>query len=222
MTLPVTGDGNRSQPGPKQPISSLDERQLDRKKMASGKAGAVQSELYSWIETCLLAVMSLLILFRRISRYDGPDPWFLGLFNNNRDAEAAREAYVREMTSCDTWAKQCYRESDLINDTQIAALDDFRTEFSSLSTILVSAVWEGMGQVSRQWLGVFSELSDASDYVQLELRRNIEHPDYYTADQVTLNLVERRDVLDFNSRVGVNSIFDDKIGLVTPQANDRF
>jgi hypothetical protein len=158
--------------------------------------------------------MLLFLLSRRISAYSGPDPLFLGLFDDQQQAVAARIAYLSEIRTKDPWAEQAYRESDLESDVQIYEIEDGRPDKSGGVVFLVSAVWESLGQCVRRSDAVFSELEAANEYVQKQRRECSELPDYFNIDEVRLNVIEQHDIAERHAKAGVNSIFAMKAGSV--------
>jgi hypothetical protein len=164
--------------------------------------------------------MSLFLMSRKISAYSGADPHFLGLFDNEQQAVAARIAYLSQIRAVDPWAEQAYRESEPESDVQISEIEDGRVNTFVDVAFLVSAVVEALGQCARRFEAAFSELETANQYVQNRLGECTELPDYFNIDEVRLNVVERHDIIERHANAGVNSVFAMKAGSVCVGATD--
>jgi hypothetical protein len=133
--------------------------------------------------------MALHALIRKISPYTGPD-LFLGLFSDVAKAGAAREAYLMRVSAADPWSQQAYRKVDLGSDVRIVEINDFREPADDSRVVfLVTAYLEDMGQISRWFLGVFSERLAAAEFAAREEARPIDvAPSRCEVDDVVLDV----------------------------------
>ncbi|MDB6008354.1 MAG: hypothetical protein JWL65_604 [Gammaproteobacteria bacterium] len=133
--------------------------------------------------------MALHALIRKISPYTGPD-LFLGLFSDVAKAGAAREAYLMRVSTADPWSQQAYRKVDLGSDVRTVEISDFRGPADDSRVVfLVTAYLEDMGQISRWFLGVFSERLAAAEFAAREEARPIDvAPSRCEVDDVVLDV----------------------------------
>lgn len=141
------------------------------------------------IESLVEARMSLHALIREISPYNGPD-LFLGLFSDVAMVRETREAYLMKVSTADPGSKQAYRKVDLQSGVRTVEVNDFREPADdSRAVFLVTAYFEGMGLISRRFLGVFSNRQAAAEFAAREEARPINVvPNRYDVDEVVLDV----------------------------------
>ena len=133
-------------------------------------------------------VESMQVLTRIISQYDGPN-FFLGIFTTEERAFNAREEYLKRMALHDPWAIQAYRTVNLNSDVQLITIEDRRNQSNESQVVfLVTAYFEGMGQVRREFLAVFSERIPAMEFATRAEEGPFESaPNWCDVDEVILD-----------------------------------
>jgi hypothetical protein len=133
--------------------------------------------------------MSLQVLTRTISPYNGPD-LFLGLFSDSSQAQDARQAYIARVSRSDPWSSQSYRSVNLDSDVHLVDLSDHRTPGDdSIIVFMVTAYFDEYGQCTRRFLAVFSERQVASEFAKSqEALPSQVAPNRCEVDEVALNV----------------------------------
>lgn len=103
----------------------------------------------------------MFLLVRDVSRYTEWDPIFLGLFADQDKANAARGAYIAQASVNDPWQKQAYKTPDLEKDVRVTPITGYCSPEASSRAYLVTRHLEGMGQFTRWYLAVYSDLEEA-------------------------------------------------------------
>jgi hypothetical protein len=115
---------------------------------------------------------------------------FLGLFSDVAKAECARKAYLQSVSLADPWSKQSYRRVDPESDVRVVEVEDFREPADDRKVVfLVTAHFEAMGQITRWFLGVFSERRAAVEFSACEEARPTDvAPSRCDVDEVVLDV----------------------------------
>lgn len=134
--------------------------------------------------------MTLQVLTRTISPYDGPD-LFLGLFSDSSRARGARDAYLASVSRNDPWRVQSYSTTNLESDVQLVRVQDLRAaDANSAIAFLVTAYFEEQGQLTRRFLAGFSERQAAMEFAAEQERLPSQlAPNRCDVDEVVLNIL---------------------------------
>lgn len=133
--------------------------------------------------------MTLQVLTRTISPYDGPD-LFLGLFSDRSKALCARDAYIASLSQSDPWRKQSYRTPNLESDIRLVHVQDLRMAGDNSPIVfLATAYFEESGQLTRRFLAVFSERQSAMEFAASQERLSSQiAPNRCDVDEVIVNV----------------------------------
>lgn len=94
----------------------------------------------------------LFLLRRDISHYSGED-LFLGIYNDIALATRQKDRYCEDRKTHDMWAKQAYKEVDLMKDVELTKVEEKLLETASTidgqTLYLVSGIWDISGGISK-------------------------------------------------------------------------
>jgi hypothetical protein len=102
----------------------------------------------------------MFLLVRDVSQYTEWNPIFLGVFSDEAKANDARAVYIAATEKNDPWKEQAYKVPDLASDVRTTPIESHCLP-EATTVYLVTRHLEGMGQVSRWYLSVYSRLDDA-------------------------------------------------------------